>query len=142
MCKCPWKLEDDEGPDILKNRNVTGATVHCFDNRFQGFNISTCAVRCDGRVECKDGRDELGCQENKTIFRAIVGCIVIVFVITSILAVHKLAPRIQKKIDSGPASYIELVEPLMNYETTEKLIHLICNIDQGIFNLNALYLQW
>ena len=65
MCACPWELEENEGPDILKNRGVLGATVQCEDNRFQGFNISTCAVRCDDNVECKDGSDEEGVKRIK-----------------------------------------------------------------------------
>ena len=100
-CQCPWKLKEFEGPDLLKNRKVSAATVQCIDNRFPGLNISTCAVRCDGTKECLAGEDEKGCQEDKIAFWSSVAAIVMFFVVASILVVHLLAPSIQRNINQG-----------------------------------------
>ena len=101
MCSCPWNLTESQGPNILNNRDVSAASVRCLDNRYPALNISTCAVKCDERVECINGQDEEGCEEDKIIFQITTICVCIFFVAASIIVVHCLAPRLKRKVTLG-----------------------------------------
>ena len=55
----------DENIGVCKSRNAfpKAATVQCFeDNRPDKYRTVIMAIPCDGRRECKDGEDEMGCD--------------------------------------------------------------------------------
>ena len=54
---------EDESFEIC-NKFFPGATIKCKEANRTRYNISIYATACDGIMECKDGKDELGCNGN------------------------------------------------------------------------------
>ena len=59
----------DENIDECKSRNTfpKEATVQCLEaNRPDKYSIFIMAIPCDGKIECKDGEDNIGCDISLT----------------------------------------------------------------------------
>ena len=56
----------DENVDVCRSKNITfpkEATVECLEsNRPDKYPIFIMAIPCNGKSECKDGKDEIGCD--------------------------------------------------------------------------------
>ena len=55
---------EDESFELCNKFFPEGATIKCKEANRTRYNISIYATACDGIMECKDGKDELGCNGN------------------------------------------------------------------------------
>ena len=69
---------DDEAFEICKDTFPEVATIECIENRMPGINVRIMATPCDGIQECRDGRDEIYCQDDKAILVIVLSVLILV----------------------------------------------------------------
>ena len=109
---------EDEDFDLCYSRGsfAEGATVKCNETKRYGYNVTILASKCNDIVECRDGIDEVNCQNNDSEGLIALG---IVFIAVAVIwvVVHV---RFANDDTSQEASY----DPASLHFKGDKLSHI------------------
>ena len=69
---------EDEQFDICNSAYPEEATIECWENRQEGFDVWIKAVPCNGIKECRNGEDEYHCEEDQNVFQIIIASLMVI----------------------------------------------------------------
>ena len=95
---------EDEQFDICNSAYPEEATIECWENRQEGFDVWIKAVPCNGIKECRNGEDE-DCNEDQPIFRIIIASLIIitqsVYLYLRLVKIHKWKENCLNSLGKG-----------------------------------------